>query len=166
MKPKGKGRFKCPPVTIGSYLSQYFKEKGLDSKVQEYKIWTHWPEVVGPKLASKCTPLMLRNHRLTITVATAPWLTQLQLMKLKLMDNISKYLRIQLSDIYFKVGSLPMSSESPKENQKSADQHIMGRNKRDMNNRIEELKAETNGDIQDPELKEILNRVLEKHVTI
>lgn len=161
-----KKRVKGPLISVGAFLGKYFQDKGLDGKLQEYKIWTHWKEIVGPSLANKCAPLHLSHHKLMITVTTAPWLTQLQLMKLQLIEKMMKKLGIQIKDIYFKVGPLPMDHSkivsTPAISQPTQDLYRDA----EENTRIKNMQSDVEREITDPELKTIIQRVLERHVAI
>ncbi len=99
------------PESVHTVLEHFFAKKGWNSKLKEYRIWTHWPEVVGPKLANRCTPLKLQNLVLTLGVSNSTWLTQLQFMKLELMEKIKVKLSIYLKDILFKIQEQPNSTD-------------------------------------------------------
>lgn len=90
------------PQRIGPILESVFQKKGWGEKLREYQIWTHWPEVMGKNLAERCRPLHLRYGVLTIVVSSSSWLTQLQFMKLELIEKIKNSFGITLSDIRFK----------------------------------------------------------------
>lgn len=96
-------RAKRFPVRIGNILEDYFKKKGWGEKLKEYQIWTHWTEVMGKNLADRCQPLHLRYGVLMIGVSNSTWLTQLQFMKLDLLEKIKKAFGITLTDIRFKI---------------------------------------------------------------
>ena len=95
------------PVHIGNILEDYFQKKGWSEKLKEYKIWTHWTEVMGKNLADRCQPLHLRYGVLTIGVSNSTWLTQLQFMKFDLLEKIKKVFGITLTDIRFKIVENP-----------------------------------------------------------
>ena len=95
------------PESVHAVLEQFFSKKGWNSKLKEYRLWTHWPEVVGPKLSNRCHPLKLQNLVLTIGVSNSTWLTQLQFMKLELIEKVKEKLQISLKDILFRVQELP-----------------------------------------------------------
>jgi|SRR3989338_7686687 len=99
------------PESVHAVLEHFFAKKGWNSKLKEYRIWTHWSEVVGPKLADRCYPLKLKNLILTLGVSNSTWLTQLQFMKLELMEKVKEKLSIDLSDILFKVQEAPLTSD-------------------------------------------------------
>ena len=145
-------RKKGPLVSIESYLQDFFQKKGWNSKLQEYKIWSQWEDLVGEKLAQRCQPLKLSYQTLTVSVANSTWLTQLQFMKSNLMDKVQKELRVQLKDIYFKIG--PVSYEQKKSiptQEKSAitDENIKG----------SQVWKDSQEYVSDPEIKESLLRI-------
>ncbi|MBI2645729.1 MAG: DUF721 domain-containing protein [Deltaproteobacteria bacterium] len=99
------------PESVHSVLEHFFSKKGWNSKLKEYRIWTHWSEVVGPKLSNRCYPLKLQNLILTLGVSNSTWLTQLQFMKLELIEKVKEKLQISLKDILFRVQELPPSAD-------------------------------------------------------
>lgn len=99
------------PESVHSVLEHFFSKKGWNSKLKEYRIWTHWSDVVGPKLSNKCHPLKLQNLVLTLGVSNATWLTQLQFMKLELIEKVKDKLHIHLKDILFKVQDQPTPTD-------------------------------------------------------
>lgn|SRR3989338_6655375 len=99
------------PESVHTVLEHLFSKKGWNSKLKEYRIWTHWPHVVGPQLAHRCFPLKLQNLVLTLGVSNSTWLTQLQFMKLELIEKVKEKLQIHLKDIAFRIQDLPPSSD-------------------------------------------------------
>ncbi len=99
------------PESVHAVLEHFFSKKGWNSKLKEYRIWTHWQEVVGPKLFHRCHPLKLQNLVLTLGVSNSTWLTQLQFMKLELIEKIKEKLNVSLKDILFKVQEQPQTSD-------------------------------------------------------
>jgi len=101
------------PQPVGDILASYFQKKGWDEKLREYQIWTHWPKVMGKNLSDRCRPLRLKYGVLTIGVSSSTWLTQLQFMKLELIEKIKNLFGIRLTDIRFKTDTPPVEhSES------------------------------------------------------
>src|SRR3989338_3946210 len=151
---------KSPPLAlVGTFLQDFFFKKRWSSKLHEYRIWTHWETLVGPQISKRCQPLKLSNHHLTVTVANSTWLTQIQLMKSELMHIISKELRIQLNDIYFKVGEISQelkSSLPAKAQEKTplSDKEVMSLN----------VWKNSESHLKDSELKKIILNIL-KHYT-
>ncbi|OGQ14988.1 MAG: hypothetical protein A3B70_04270 [Deltaproteobacteria bacterium RIFCSPHIGHO2_02_FULL_40_11] len=94
---------KSIPVSIDSFLEQFLKQRGWDTKLQEYKIWTHWETIVGPQLAKKCSPKHLKNGLLTLEVSQSTWMTQLQFIKPQLIDKIKTSFGVHLKDIKLKL---------------------------------------------------------------
>jgi len=100
-------RKKSPPEHVGNFLKRYFAKRGWQDKLRDYQIWTQWPELVGRQLASRSWPVKLRHQVLTIAVSNASWLTQLQFMKLTLIEKFQTTLHIQLENIYFVIQPAP-----------------------------------------------------------
>ena len=93
------------PQRIGSFLEAYFQKRGWQEKLKEYRIWTHWPDIVGPQLVDRSAPIRLKNNVLTIGVSSSSWMTQLQFMKTQIIEKISSELHVHLTDIKLTIKS-------------------------------------------------------------
>ena len=102
------------PTPVGSILNDTFRKRGWQEKLKEYAICTHWDTLVGPSLSGRCAPLRLRHNKLFIAVSTSSWLTQLQFMKLELIDQIQAKIGVRLHDIHFRVSPAEVAELSKK----------------------------------------------------
>jgi len=76
------------PESIQDILNSAFKGLGLEEKIRKYTLWNHWPEIVGPKIAEKTSPLRVQGNTLVIGVESHAWMNELTLMKSMLLEKI------------------------------------------------------------------------------
>ena len=77
---------------ISSLIEQILASKGLDKKLQQYRAWTVWDEVVGPQIAQHAQPLRIRESVLEVRVENPTWMQQLQLLKPKILKELNQRL--------------------------------------------------------------------------
>jgi len=97
---------------ISSLIEQILASKGLDKKLQQYRAWTIWDEVVGPQISQHAQPLRIREATLEVRVENATWMQQLQLLKPKILKELNKRLgESTLTNIYWKRGTVEKKKE-------------------------------------------------------
>lgn len=136
---------------ISSLIEQILASKGYDKKLQQYRAWTVWDEVVGPQIARHAQPLRIRDSILEVRVENPTWMQQLQLLKPKILKELNHRLgEATLTDIYWKRGKIDREEKiataepilPPLSSEHAAD--------------IEKL----TGGISDPELRQSLKQLL------
>jgi len=99
---KRKGR----PTPVGELLASALQGTPAAQRLREAEIWRIWDEAVGPQIASRAQPAAIRNGVLTVTVASAPWLQQLNFLKADLRGKLNALLGEPLiQDIFLKSGN-------------------------------------------------------------
>jgi predicted nucleic acid-binding Zn ribbon protein len=101
---------------IDKVLRKTLRKMDLDTKLEGYRIWSLWPDIVGDQVARKTQPERLRNRILFVRVSSSTWMQQLQTMKPMLLERIHKRLKGGvIKDIRFSLGTVvpptPASSE-------------------------------------------------------
>ncbi len=95
-------------------LEEVLAAQGLHSVTWMVRLSSAWPEIVGPLLAGKTSPVKLKNRVLTVLVHNHAWAQELQLRKPALLERINGILEGgKAMDIRFAVGPLP--SAEPEE---------------------------------------------------
>ena len=56
-----------------------------------WRLWTKWPEVVGPTLAKRCYPVGFADGTLWIFVASSSWMQELTFVSGELQSKINKF---------------------------------------------------------------------------
>ena len=78
------------PKAIGELINQLVNQREWQSGLAEGEIFVRWREVVGEEIASKSEPLEVKNEKLLIQCVSTAWATQLNLVKLQLLESIQK----------------------------------------------------------------------------
>lgn len=141
-------------ISIHALIEQILASKGLDKKLQQYRAWSVWDEVVGPQISQHAQPLRVRESILEVRVENATWMQQLQLLKPKILKELNEKLGDDhLQDIYWKRGKINKEPSPPPPRDSQAKK--TGRN-------IPDDILESLTGIDDPELKKIMTTVLKR----
>lgn len=81
-----------PPGRIGESLDRLVRHLGGSSATELSDLFTRWPEMVGPDLASHAEPVSLRGGTLTIAVADPAWATQLRFLEPEILAKVAAVL--------------------------------------------------------------------------
>lgn len=137
--------------SLNGLLKKYFKESGIENGLLVNKLKKKWPELVGKTIAAHTSPDEIKDRQLTIAVDTPQWMHHLGFFKAELSEKLKPY---DLTDIRFKLGRLPKAeiSKPPL-------------NKPELSNDDSAYIENTLKDIDDPELKEKLKKLLTHGLT-
>ena len=75
---------------VGEILPRVLELMGLDGKFEETKLFRGWADVVGPVIAKKSRPRMLRDGILFIEVENSVWMQELWFHQQQIIDRISE----------------------------------------------------------------------------
>ena len=78
------------PKPIGELIDQLVTQREWKRGLAEGEIFVRWREVVGEEIASKSEPIEVKNEKLLIQCVSTAWATQLNLVKLQLLESIQK----------------------------------------------------------------------------
>jgi predicted nucleic acid-binding Zn ribbon protein len=93
---------------MSDLLEEVLAAQGLGSVTWMVRLSSAWPEIVGPLLAGKTSPVKFKNRVLTVLVHNHAWAQELQLRKPALLERINGILEGgKTMDIRFAVGPLP-----------------------------------------------------------
>ena len=68
-------------TSIGEALDKYFERHGIKRRVKQASVVPEWSELVGSQISEVTSPReVLRDGTLIVTVKSAAWLQELQLM--------------------------------------------------------------------------------------
>jgi hypothetical protein len=95
------------PAVVGTLLPDAVQGSPIARCLRESAIWKVWKSAVGPQIAAKTRPTAIRGGVLTVTVANATWLQELNFLKTELRAKLNEALGEELvRDIFLKAGSL------------------------------------------------------------
>jgi predicted nucleic acid-binding Zn ribbon protein len=145
------------PTSVSALLSEAFRGKPMEKRLEEAGIWRVWDETVGLQIAAKARPSRFQDGVLTVMVNSAPWMQQLNFMKRDIARRINEKLGKELvREIYLKAGR-PVAAEQPVKTKKPEKRTLSAEEK-------ESITAAVAG-IDDPELRRVFADLLAKHVS-
>ena len=76
------------PQPIGRLFAEHVGDRGWERPLNEARIFSDWPRIVGPDVAAHCAPAGLRDGELRLTAESTAWATQLRLLAGTLLARI------------------------------------------------------------------------------
>ena len=144
---------------IGEILSRGLKRRGFTPRLEEGRLFELWPEAVGPAIAAQSRPDAMRGGIMFVQTTSSVWVQQLHFMKNEIRNKINELSgKTWVRDIRFGVGYVPR-------HQTIKDEPGPAHGKSALTNRDKKMIARCTNDLTDPELSEILKRVMEKEIT-
>ena len=144
------------PRAIADLLAEAVRGKPAERRMKEGRIWLLWDETVGERIASLARPVGFRDGTLTVAVANAPWMQQLNFLKGEIIEKLNSLLGGQVvRDIYLKAGSVEPPAAAPPEHSPPP---------RELTSTEREFVATETQTVEDPELREIISRLMAKHL--
>ncbi len=108
---------KALPSTIREVLERTLARVGLDRRLEDYRIFEGWDEVVGAAIARNAQPSRLDNKRLVVVVRSSTWLQELGMLRRDLCDRLNDWMgREIITEIFLVVGKLeaePVPAQQP-----------------------------------------------------
>ena len=78
------------PKALGELINQLVDQRDWQSGLAEGEIFVRWREVVGEEIANHSEPVEVKDGNLFIKCSSTAWATQLNLVKLQLLESIQK----------------------------------------------------------------------------
>ena len=78
------------PKPIGELINQLVNQREWQSGLAEGEVFVRWREVVGAEIAAHSEPIEIKEEKLFIKCDSTAWATQLNLVKLQLLESIQK----------------------------------------------------------------------------
>jgi predicted nucleic acid-binding Zn ribbon protein len=76
---------------LGEALEKYFQHRGIKRRMVQASVVPDWAELVGTKIAEVTTPHeVLRDGTLVVSVKSAAWMQELQLMSPEILKQLGK----------------------------------------------------------------------------
>lgn len=93
------------PTRLSALLEKTLARFGLDRRLDDYRIWQAWDEVVGRTISRNAQPVRLDGDRLVVTVRSSTWLQELTLLQGELLSRLNEWMgREVVTELYFVVG--------------------------------------------------------------
>lgn len=102
-----------PPIErLGDVLATSLKRLELNSRLDDYGVWTIWNQAVGATIARNAQPEKIRNGTLMVKVSSPVWMQQLQFMKEMIAAKLNEQLKSEVvKNIFFVVGNIDATVE-------------------------------------------------------
>jgi predicted nucleic acid-binding Zn ribbon protein len=139
---------------IKQILRKTLRRLELDTKLEGYRLWPLWNDIVGEQIARRAQPERLRNRILFVRVSSSTWMQQLQTMKPLLLERIHKTIKgAAIRDMRFFMGEVVPPIPAPSRSQSKVEPR---------NVRVSAEMEAYLGRIQDSELRTLLRRIMGK----
>jgi len=92
---------------LDKILQKTLRKMDLNTRLEGYRIWLLWSDIVGEQIARNAQPERLRNQILFVRVSSSTWMHQLQTMKPMLLERIHRVIKgAVIKDIRFSLGEV------------------------------------------------------------
>lgn len=130
----------------------------LDAKMRGYAVWGAWDQAVGETVAQQAQPAFVRGGTLFVKCSSSAWMQQLQFMKVTIRDELNRLLGKEvIKDIRFQMGII----FRPSHDEPSVNDQEVGLDDTERERIDEALRP-----LQDPEMKEIVRRIMIKGASV
>ncbi len=144
------------PRPVADLLAEALRGQPAERRLKEGRIWLVWDEAVGERIASLARPVSFRDGTLTVAVANAPWMQQLNFLKRGIVEKLNSLLgEAVVRDIYLKAGRAESPADAPPDRRPSP---------RELTREEQEFVAVESEAVDDPELRKIISRLMAKHL--
>lgn len=93
------------PTRLSSLLERTLSRFGLDRRLDDYRVWQAWDEVVGRAISRNAQPVRLDGTRLVVAVKSSTWLQELSLLQRELIVRINEWMQREVvRELFFVVG--------------------------------------------------------------
>ena len=82
-------------ICLNDEIEDFLRHLGLSDKMQEIKIISIWEKCVGENIAMYSKPVMLKKHKLYVSVESSVWRQELFLKKNNIIDAFNREIRMQ-----------------------------------------------------------------------
>jgi hypothetical protein len=148
------------PEILGDILQKILKKRNIPHTSTDRHLLNTWRRAVGPQIAAQTSPDTVKRGTLFVRVSAPVWLHQLQFMKEEILSKFNELCgRQEVHGLYFTIGDIspppPGGIEQPPPALSIAE----------LPNRDRNMMRESLETVRDPELKELLERVMTSEIT-
>ena len=144
---------------LGNVLQGILKKHNIFFDSEEQRLLEVWQKAVGPKISAQTRPDRLKRNTLFVKVSSSVWMQQLHILKQEIIEKINELLGKELiKNVHFSIGEIPSAMPTNSYSLSfSPDSYPL----RDKDRKLIEKSISS---VEDPELKEILRRVMTKNI--
>ncbi len=143
---------------MGDFLQKVLKKRKILLDLVDHRILDVWNKAVGPQISTHTNPFKFKKGTLFVNVSGPAWMQQLRFMKQEIMDKVNlKWKKEEIKNIYFSIGDIHHTPAKPAD--RPIDFSLYPLKERD-----KRLIRENLSQIDDEELKDILEKVMKKEI--
>jgi hypothetical protein len=155
MRKKGQSN----PEMIGEILRKVLKKKNIPYSATDRRLLDLWNRAVGPQIAARTRPESLKRGTLCVRVSAPVWLHQLQFLKEEILEKFNALSgKEEVRTLFLSIGEMPSPPAG------AADPPPALSVPAPLRKRDREMMRESLDAVRDPELREILKRVMAKEI--
>jgi hypothetical protein len=149
------------PEMVGEILLKVLKKRNIPHTTTDRRLLDLWKRAVGPQVAARTLPETLKRGTLYVRVSAAVWLHQLQFLKEEIIRKFNELSgKEEIRSLFFSIGEIP--SPLPE----AVDPPPAVPLPAPLRKRDREMMRESLDAVRDPELREILKRVMAMEISI
>ena len=76
---------------LGSILRSLVSDLHIEDKLEQYKIFNHWEEIVGKEIAKNAKPERIKDNTLHILCRSPIWANELNLLSQSIIAKINAF---------------------------------------------------------------------------
>jgi predicted nucleic acid-binding Zn ribbon protein len=103
------------PRGLGAVLDNLTVDLGWTSTLAKSSLLVSWPDIVGPDIAARTSPVAIEDNTLTVSCESTAWATQLRLMSTDILTKIlQSFPEADVSSIRFQGPNAPSWKRGPR----------------------------------------------------
>lgn len=148
------------PEIIGAILGKVLNKRNIPHTSIDRRLLDLWTKAVGPQIAARTLPEAVKRGTLYVRVSSSVWLHQLQFLKEEIINKINDLSGKEgIRSLHLSIGEIP-SAHTGKAEPPTTPPASAPLRKRDREMMRKSLAA-----VADPELREILERVMFREIS-
>jgi len=148
------------PEIIGEILRKVLKKRNIPHTATDRRLLDLWSRAVGPQIAARTLPETVKRGTLYVRVSSSVWLHQLQFLKEEILGKVNELSgKEEIRSIFFSIGEIPPPPPG------TADPPPAAPVPAPLRKRDREMMRESLDAVRDPELREILERVMAREIS-
>jgi hypothetical protein len=148
------------PEIIGEILRKVLKKRNIPHTATDRRLLDLWTRAVGPQIAARTLPETVKRGTLYVRVSAPVWLHQLQFLKEEILGKVHELSgNEEIRTLFFSIGEIPPPPPD------ATDPPPIASVPAPLRKRDREMMRESLDAIRDPELREILERVMAREIS-
>ena len=149
------------PEILGEILRKILKKRNIPHSAKDPRLLDIWRRAVGPQIAVQTHPEKVNRGILFVRVSSSVWMHQLQFLKEEIIGRLNELSpEAAIGSLFFSLGEIPLALPGT-DDPPPADPGPSPLGNRDRNLVRKSIEA-----IRDPELREILERVMTREISL